>query len=965
MKCSFRKLTALAFSLALALSLASPVSAQVFTGRIDVTLEDATGGRLPGATVEINGPVALTQTTDAEGQAHFLSLPVGTYSVRATLSGFNAYNNQNLQVVSNASVPLSVRMGVAGAAEVVNVTGATPLVDVKKQTTTTNVTLEELQGIPSSRDPWVIMQSVPSVYMDRVNVGGAESGQQSNYNAKGANDNDNTWAIDGVPVTDMGATGSSSFYYNFDSFTEMAVTTGGADAQSQTGGVQLNMILKKGTNVFHGDANLYFSNDSTQAVNISPELATALGNPSGKGNRTDNYFDRGFDLGGPIVKDRLWAWGQVAQTNIKLLTLSGASDETIFKTRSFKLDGQASNSVRGNFTFYYNNKLKFGRNASLTRPAETTWNQSGLGGGTKYFKGEANFVGGQRLFASIRAAHIKGGFQLLAAGGDKDFYQDAAGVWHNSFYNYASDRPQDYVGGDGSYFAGKHEVKFGAAWRSTPVVTGQTSPASRIWTLHDQVYPRVTAVGARDTSIVSEATYANLFITDTISMNRLTLTGGIRFDHQVSGAGESNIPGVTGIALLPALNAPAKEGLYKWNNVAPRVGLTYALDNTRKTLVRASYAMFASALPGSQANFVSPIQYSYAYYNAIDRNGDNIAQLSEILFNEGLQSYSGFDPANPTSLVSVNRIDPNVKAPISHEVLFGLDRELMPNVAFTSTFTWRKMTNLLWQPLIGVKSSDYVQTSTLSGTLPELGAYSVPLYTLRSSAVPPGGGQLSTNRDGYHQRYLGLELGLTKRMSNRWMARLGFSTNSWTEHFTDPSMSIIDPTKAPSPNSASRPYAGPQIDGGPVVRSSGGSGKSGIYLVAPRYQIVANGLYQAGWGFNFGANLVTRDGYAEPFFRDRVPSGEGLPSKSVLIAPAVDAFRLSPVTSFDGRVEWKGTWGRAGVALDLDVFNLFNNDTILGKQYNARFATTAATGFGKTLEIMNPRVARLGVRFNF
>ena len=80
----------------------------------------------------------------------------------------------------------------------------TSVADTRRATTTTHVTEQELQDIPSSRDPWVVMQTVPTVYMDRVNVGGAESGQQSNYNAKGAQATDNTWSIDGVPVTDMG-----------------------------------------------------------------------------------------------------------------------------------------------------------------------------------------------------------------------------------------------------------------------------------------------------------------------------------------------------------------------------------------------------------------------------------------------------------------------------------------------------------------------------------------------------------------------------------------------------------------------------------------------------------------------------------------------------------------------------------------------------------------------------------------
>src|SRR5216117_3830127 len=83
---------------------AATASAQVFTGRIDVTVEDATGGRLPGVNVDVTGPVNQTQVTDAQGQAHFLNLPVGTYSVRANISGFNPYANINVQIVSGSSV---------------------------------------------------------------------------------------------------------------------------------------------------------------------------------------------------------------------------------------------------------------------------------------------------------------------------------------------------------------------------------------------------------------------------------------------------------------------------------------------------------------------------------------------------------------------------------------------------------------------------------------------------------------------------------------------------------------------------------------------------------------------------------------------------------------------------------------------------------------------------------------------
>src|SRR5262249_52546602 len=152
-------------------------------------------------------------------------------------------------------------------------------------------------------------------------------------------------------------------------------------------------------------------------VNISQALADAVGNNpkdktipnQSKGNRTDEYKDYGFDLGGPILKDRLWGWGTIARRNINLLTLIGASDKTQFKDYSLKIDGQANNAVRGNFTFYENNKVKLGRNASSTRPQETTWDQSGP---TKLYKGEGNFVVGSNFTVAARIAYVDGGFVL-------------------------------------------------------------------------------------------------------------------------------------------------------------------------------------------------------------------------------------------------------------------------------------------------------------------------------------------------------------------------------------------------------------------------------------------------------------------------------------------------------------------------------------------------------------------------
>jgi hypothetical protein len=108
---------------------------------------------------------------------------------------------------------------------------------------------------------------------------------------------------------------------------------------------------------------------------------------------------------------------------------------------------------------------------------------------------------------------------------------------------------------------------------------------------------------------------------------------------------------------------------------------------------------------------------------------------------------------------------------------------------------------------------------------------------------------------------------------------------------------------------------------------------------------------------------VTRQGYAEPFFQSSVSTGDPLGRKQVMLVSTVDQFRLPAVTSLDARVEKRFTFGATKVALDLDVFNILNSGTVLGKQYDARL--TGATGYDQVLEIMNPRIARLGVRFTF
>ena len=93
-----------------------------------------------------------------------------------------------------------------------------------------------------------------------------------------------------------------------------------------------------------------------------------------------------------------------------------------------------------------------------------------------------NFVVGNNLFLSVRGSHFPSGFGFQPQGGmDKNVYLDDSGVWHGSYWNYLSDRPQQTLMGEGSYFRGSHEVKFGYSWRRVTVTSTSSGLSRRCW----------------------------------------------------------------------------------------------------------------------------------------------------------------------------------------------------------------------------------------------------------------------------------------------------------------------------------------------------------------------------------------------------------------------------------------------------------------------------------------------------
>src|SRR5205814_4717675 len=131
----------------------------------------------------------------------------------------------------------------------------------------------------------------------------------------------------------------------------------------------------------------------------------------------------------------------------------------------------------------------------------------------------------------------------------------------------------------------------------------------------------------------------------------------------------------------------------------------------------------------------------------------------------------------------------------------------------SAALTYRRMIDSNWDPRIGLTASNYTQVGTLTGSdLPDGSSYNVPYYALvNTSGLSDdvlAGGSERVKHAGYYQRFLGAELSATKRLSNHWMARLGFSSNKHEEFFTNSAAAIQDPTPGPT---------SPLVNGGLVV----------------------------------------------------------------------------------------------------------------------------------------------------
>ena len=913
--------------------------AQSTTGSIYGTVTTADGLIIEGVKVTLEaGHISGKEVmTGARGTYRFGELPIGEFKMTFAKEGYQTIIVEDLMVRLGAASRVDIVMEASATEQIITITGEAALVDMKKTGTTTNLTQDLLANIPTARDPWVVLDQVAGLQTDRVNVGGSESGQQSNFVSHGDSGDNAVWSVDGVMITDMAATGSSPTYWDFDSFDEMQITTSGSDASMPTGGVQLNFVTKQGSDTFHGQGSVYYTNESLQSENIPDELADR----GYIGNQIDYIKDYGFDVGGPIWKGNIWFWGAYRVQDIALLTITGSSDKTKLENYNLKFTGQAGDRNRWTFFYTRGNKTKQGRGASYYRPPEATWDQEGP---TPVYKVEDTFMASENLIISGKFAYVGGGFSLEPQGGRSvdatyDYY---TGMYGGTSTYYETIRPawqlslsaENYID---EAFGGSHEIKAGFEYRLTPVTS-----LSGFGTDIEKVYYNGVPLEAWLCG-KSDAEYRSVrwsfYLTDVFNLDRFTFNVGLRYDRQWGNNRASTATGNDLITdLIPDLDYPGDESHFTWSNIVPRLGMTYDLFGDGKTIIRGNFSIYADQMGAWVPTYTNPLGWREVDYEWTDLNGDNSVQANEL---GAMTWYGGVNPyAAPGTDPFDNgvRFDSDLSAPMTYEFILGAEREVMPNLSIAATYIYRYFSKDWWNVDDNLVNDpyEYVGTVTQSG-------YTADYY---QPTDYPAGTSLVTQRPDYHRVYQGIELTATKRLSDKWMANMSFYYGD-TKQYYESDSAYTDPTSIE------------MYDGYSYAPQTGGSGKSSIWMNS-RWAFRSSAMYQFPWDINFSGYFSYREGYCYPIYLRTgyraYDSGRAYP-----LAEPIGENHLPAVAMLDLRLEKVFRLPEIGrIGLILDIFNVLNNNEILGKGNNAY-----SSSFGLTTEIVNPRLFRFGVRFQF
>ncbi len=951
-------LTALLVALSFSASAFAQGGGASSTGTIQGRVTDAQGAVLPGVTVTATSPALIqpqTTVTSETGNYRFPAVPPGNFELTYELAGFNSLKRAGISITLGFTANVNVELALATLQETVTVSGASPVIDTSTTRVQQNFKLDQLQSIPNGRDMWALLAVTPSVQMARIDVGGNRAGTQTGYTAYGMSGQVRV-LIEGINTTE--GTGGAGFYFDYASLEEAFLGTSGQSAEMPNPGVQSQFIARSGSNQFQGEYHLDWYNNSLQGSNIPDEytVPTAFNNSPirAHSNEIAKYYDHDINVGGPIVKDKLWMFGTYREQFNAVAQPQFTFDST-FNTKLWNPVVKATYQMnqKNKLIGYYQwgqkeqpNRLPFAA-YTYTDPSQTFLQDSG----SWVYKAEWNSTISDKFYLEARYGDFGYYFPLIANSDANFSWRDSGrAVVEGANQIWQLDRDRKQYNLATTYFLdtakGSHTFKMGAellkerSWEGYEQQYGgnidhlYNNGVSNTVTFD---FPTATEAGALSAhnSLTAKANldHMGLFINDTWSVGRATVNAGFRYDRykgwlpdqeQLDGSLAAWAPQFPELAArVTAKTIPGQE-FYTWNVAAPRIGMTFDLTGDGKTVLKGNYGLYwhnpGVGIGGTGNPNTAAKQATYAWN---DVNGDRRWQPGE-------------QGANPTqiALEGATGVDPNIKAPYTHEVTAWIERQLTDTMGVRAGFVYKSEDDLTatMQPdrPIGLFTVPYnFVDNGIDGRAGTADDKNLTFYGIPNAGIPSAR-QIVMNTDQY-SRYKTFETSLNKRYGNKWSGSMGFGYTMLQDFPNGPQRTpnvagAEDRTLWNFKASASYDAAyGIRIS--PVLRHQSGGNFARTLAVSAPASCACTGLSNTG-----------NTAYAEP----------------------MDANREDNIWVFDIRAEKSFSFGsRVRLRAYFDAFNLTNS--------HASETISRATGLSylKPSAILAPVTGRVGFRFIF
>ncbi len=286
-------------------------TAQVAVGTLLGNVTDESGAAIPGATItatETRTNISRTTTSNQAGAYTFTNTPPGTYRVEGELIGFKKFTRENVEVSVNTTIRVEISLAVGTLEESVIVTGEAPMLQTDRTDTGRIIESAQITQMPLgfNRNFQALLITVPGAsrpFRPHSEFYNSQDSLSSNINGQGRQSNN--VQLEGADNSDNG--GNLAFMIpSAEAIETVAVTTSNYDAEfGRAGGAVTNVTLKTGTNQLRGSVFSFGNTEATQARNPFSQLALAEA----------KYMQVGFTTGGPIVRNKLFFFGDYVRTN--------------------------------------------------------------------------------------------------------------------------------------------------------------------------------------------------------------------------------------------------------------------------------------------------------------------------------------------------------------------------------------------------------------------------------------------------------------------------------------------------------------------------------------------------------------------------------------------------------------------------------------------------------------------------